>query len=185
MKSLKAIQVLAKIGKILSKIIFVFCIVGFCLCVAGIISLAIGLEGLKLGGTTIHGLIESETSMSMESLYGVMAVGAVFCVAEAVLSKFAEIYFRNELADGTPFTRRSAKELTRLGILTIAIPMAAAIICSIGVGIASLAYPEIETLPHVGGTSVGLGIMMIIASLFCRYGAELRGEKPEETPSAE
>ena len=28
MKSLKAIQVLAKIGKIFSKIIFIFCIVG-------------------------------------------------------------------------------------------------------------------------------------------------------------
>lgn len=185
MKSLKAIQVLAKIGKILSKIIFVFCIVGFCLCIAGIVSLALGLEGIKLGGTTIHGIIENETSMSIKSLYAVIAVGALFCVAEAVLSKFAEIYFRNELADGTPFTLRGARELTRLGILTIAIPMAAAIVCGIGVGIASHVFPELEAIPHVGGTSVGLGIMMIIASLFCRYGAALRGEKPEETPTAE
>ena len=34
-----------------------------------------------------------------------------------------ELYFKNELADGNPFTLRGAKELMRLGILTIAIPL--------------------------------------------------------------
>ena len=49
--------------------------------------------------------------MSMPTIYTTMTVGMVFCAAEAILSKFAELYFKNELADGNPFTLHGAKEL--------------------------------------------------------------------------
>ena len=39
MKSLKTIQTLSKIGKVLSKIAFIFSIIGFCGCIVGLISL--------------------------------------------------------------------------------------------------------------------------------------------------
>ncbi len=172
MKTLKTIQVLAKIGRILSKIIFVFCIVGFCFCVAGIVSLAIGAETLKLGDVTIGGLIENSSGTSLPTLYASMAVGIVFCAAEAVLCKFAEVYFKNELADGTPFTLRGAKELLRLGILTAALSLGAVIVCSAGVGAAAHTYPELEKLTISEYSSVGLGAAMIVASLLCRLGAE-------------
>lgn len=179
MKSLRTIQVLAKIGKIISSIIFVFCVVGFCLCVAGIVSLALGVELFKVGSVTIHGLIENESGMSMPVLYASMAVGIVFCAAEAVLSKFAEIYFKRELADGTPFTMRGAGELQRLGILTVVLPLAAVIVCSAGVAIVGQAYPELDKLSLEGFASVGLGVMLIVLSVFCRYGAELGGENAQ------
>ena len=173
MKTLNTIQVLAKIGKIVSKIIFVFCIVGFCGCAAGILSLAIGTEAFRLGGVTIRGLIENSSGMDAPTMYAAMASGMVVCAAEAVLCKFSEVYFRNELADGTPFTRHGAKELLRLGILAIALPLAAAILCSIGADIAGVAYPGLDTLSFGEGSSAGLGIMLIVLSLFCRCGAEL------------
>ena len=44
MNTLKTIQGLSRIGKILSKIIFICCIVGFCGCIAGMVSLALGAE---------------------------------------------------------------------------------------------------------------------------------------------
>ena len=118
----------------------------FCGCIVGIISLGLGGEVFKLGGVTIHSIIESHSHMSMPALYTAMAVGIVLCAAEAVLSKFAELYFKNELADGTPFTMRDAKELMRLGILTIIIPLGMVIVCSIGVAIADNFFPEIEKL---------------------------------------
>ena len=173
MNMLKTIQTLSKIGKILSKIVYICCVVGFCVCIVGIISLGLGGEVFKLGGVTIHSIIESHSHMSMQALYTAMAVGIVLCAAEAVLSKFAEIYFKNELADGTPFTLRGAKELMRLGILTISIPLSMVIVCSIGVAIADNFFPEIEKLSYDGYASVGLGVMMILSSLFCRYGAEV------------
>jgi len=175
MNTLKTIQILSKIGRIISKIIYICCAVGFCGCVVGIISLALGGEVFKLGDVTVYSIIENHAHMSMPTLYAAMAVGMVLSAAEAVLCKFAEVYFRNELADGTPFTMRGAKELMRLGILTVAIPLGAEIICSIGVAIADNFFPEIGELSFDGFASVGLGVMMIVSSLLCRHGAELRG----------
>ena len=179
MKTLITIQTLAKIGKAFSKIIYVCCIVGFCGCIVGIVSLAIGAETVKLGGVTVHSMIENKAGMNLPTLYASMAVGLLFCASEAVLCKFAEIYFKNELADGNPFTLRGAKELMRLGILTVAIPLGTVIICSIGVSIADNVYPGIDKLSIGEFSSVGLGIMMIVLSLFCRYGAELNEGKPD------
>lgn len=176
MNTLKTIQTLAKIGKVFSKIIFVCCIVGFCGC---IVSLAFGAETFKLGGVTIHSMIENEAGMSLPTLYASMAVGLLFCGAEAVLCKFAEAYFKHELADGDPFTLRGAKELLRLGILTVAIPLGTVIVCSIGVAIADNMVPGIDKLSIGEFSSVGLGVMMIMLSLFCRYGAERNEGKPD------
>ncbi|MBP5459624.1 MAG: hypothetical protein J6Y62_05650 [Clostridia bacterium] len=173
MDTLKTIQTLAKVGKVLSHIVFVFSIVGFCLCAAGIVSLALGGDTLQLGGTTIHGIIENETDLNTPTLVSVIAVIMLYCAAEAVLSKFAEVYFKNELADGTPFTQRGAKELLRLGILIIAIPVGTVILASIALSIADNFYPTIEKVSYDEYTSVGMGVMAIIMSLFCRHGAEL------------
>ena len=173
MNTLKTIQTLSKIGRILSKIVYICCLVGFCGCIIGIVSLGLGGEVFKLGGVTIHSIIDSHSHMSMPALYTAMAVGMVLCAAEAVLCKFAELYFKNELADGTPFTMRGAKELLRLGILTIVIPLGTVIVCSIGVSIADNMVPGIDKLSIGEFSSVGLGVMMIVLSLFCRYGAEV------------
>lgn len=179
MNTLKTIQTLAKIGKVFSKIIFVCCIVGFCGCIVGIVSLALGAETFKLGGVTIHSMIENEAGLNLPTLYASMAVGLLFCGAEAVLCKFAEAYFKHELADGDPFTLRGAKELLRLGILTIVIPLGTVIVCSIGVAIADNMVPGIDKLSIGEFSSVGLGVMMIVLSLFCRYGAERNEGKPD------
>ena len=179
MNTLKTIQTLAKIGKVFSKIIFVCCVVGFCGCIVGIVSLALGAETFKLGGVTIHSMIENEAGLNLPTLYASMAVGLLFCGAEAVLCKFAEAYFKHELADGDPFTLRGAKELLRLGILTVAIPLGTVIVCSIGVAIADNMVPGIDKLSIGEFSSVGLGVMMIVLSLFCRYGAERNEGKPD------
>ena len=174
MKSLKAIQTLASIGKIISKIIFVFCIVGFCLCIAGIISLAIGPDTLKLGGVSIHSMIVDQTGISTAAMYTGLAVIAFFCAVEAVLCKMAEKYFKNELADGDPFTMRGAKELLRLGVFATVLPLASEVLSSIVVSAVGKFYPDVKDLSLTGFASVGLGIMLIVLALFCRYGSELR-----------
>lgn len=172
MDTLKTIQTLSKIGEVLSKIIFVVCIVAACLSVVGIVGLAFGADSFKLGGVTIRGLIDNNTGLSNAALYTTAAAVAVFSVAEAVLAKFAELYFKHELADGNPFTMRGAKELMRLGILTIAIPMGTMLLCSIGINVVDNFFPGVDNLFSGEYTQVGLGVMMLLASLFCRYGAE-------------
>ena len=180
MKTLKTLLVLAKIGKILSKIVFVCCLVGFFGCLVGISGLAFGEKTLKVGGLTLHTIVEEQAEMTMSGMYAAMAVGVVLCAAEAVLAGFAETYFKNVLADGEFFTFGGAKELMRLGILTIVLPLAATIACSIGVSIAEHWFPDIGKVAFDGYNQVGLGVMMIVAALLCRYGAEKYEGKVEE-----
>ena len=63
-KTLHAIQVLSKIGKIFSKIVMICCIVGFGLCIAGLFGVAAGGEILKLGGVTIKEIIGNTAGLS-------------------------------------------------------------------------------------------------------------------------
>ena len=165
MKTLKTIQTISKIARIVSKVIFVFCIVGFCMSVVGVVGLAIGAQSMQLAGVTLQGVLQTEADTSTGSLYAALAESIILCVGGAVLSKFALHYFERELEDGTPFTHRGAKELLRLGILTIAIPTCLSLISAIGVGIANNFDPTIKDLSVGSFGSVGLGIMMIFTSI--------------------
>lgn len=173
MKSLKTIQTLSKIGKIISTIIFVCCIVGFCLCIAGIVCLACGIDGLKIGNVTLKGLIQDEASISADTLYASMAAGAIFCAAEAVLSKAAANYFKKELADGTPFTFDGAKKMQNLGILAICISVGTQIVAAIVYAILEKALPGVAPMNATSFGSVSIGIMFIVMAQVCRCGAEL------------
>lgn len=174
MKSLKAIQTISKIGRILSKIVFICSIVGFCCCIAGIISLAAGMSALKIGDVTIEGFIQKEADTTIGTVYAVCMLGAIVCAGEAVLAKFAEHYFARELKDGTPFCMAGAKELQRLGILAIVIPIAAAIVEAIALAIMEHVRCDVQHLDLKDWGSVGLGIMMLVTAQICKYGAELR-----------
>lgn len=50
-------------------------------------------------------------------------------------SMFSEIHFRNTLENGTPFTPRGARELRRLGIMTMVIPTGCMVLAEIVQGI--------------------------------------------------
>lgn len=100
----------------------------------------------------------------------------ILCAGEAVLAKFAEVYFKNELRAETPFTLAGAKELLRLGILTLAIPTGCAVAGSIIEGIIA-GFMKVEQaamdMYFDNEASIVLGMMFILGSLLCRYGAEL------------
>lgn len=93
-----------------------------------------------------------------------------------MLAKFAEVYFRNELKAETPFTLAGAKELLRLGILTIAIPTGCAVAGSIVAGVI-VGFMKVEKAAAMdmyfdNEASIMLGIMFILGALLCRCGAE-------------
>ena len=176
MKTLNAIQKLSKLGKILSKIVFIFCIVGFCGCIAGILSMALGAPTLKFGGITLKSILNMSTETTAGTVYAAMAAGMILCAGEAVLAKFAEHYFRRELADGTPFSLGGAKELRRLGILTICLPIGTQIAAEIVHAVLEQAMQGVAPLRLDNAGSVSLGVMFIVLSLICRYGTEQDAE---------
>lgn len=178
MESLKTIQILSKLGKVLSKIIFICCIIGAVGCVVGMVCLPFAdTEAIKIGGVTIHGLIENRAGMNLNSLYPLMSGSLIVCIGEAVIAKFAEVYFTNELAAGTPFTTSGAKELLRLGILTISVPLGTLILALIVSGVIADLLQCGEAFKLEGSDSVTLGVMFIVMSFLCKYGAEVKGGK--------
>lgn len=177
MKSLNIIQNLAKLGKILSKIIYICCIIGAVGCLVGMVSLPFADTGIiKIGGMTIYGLIVNRAGIDLNSLYPLMIGAMVVCLGQAVTAKFAERYFYHELTAGTPFTVAGAKELCRLGIYTICIPLGTLILAQIVSGIMVELIGCGEAFKVTGGDSVALGVMFIVMSVLCQYGAELNGK---------
>lgn len=170
MKSLNTLQTLSKIGKVLCKIAFVCSIVGFCGCIAGIISVALQDENaVKIGGVTLHGILQKTVRYNDRELIAAMSAWMIVCAGEAVIAKFARTYFENEIKSGTPFTYGGADELKRLGIITIAVSLGCSALAE---AVQELAAGSTGTVNFEGGTSAAFGIMFIVGSVLCRYGAE-------------
>ena len=186
MKSLNTIQKMSKIGKVLSKIAFIFSVIGFCGCIVGLLSLSFGNGSLiKIGGVTLHGLVSEEYGYNIKSISATLSGWMIVCAGETMLAKFAEVYFKNELKAESPFTLAGAKELLRLGILTAAIPTGCAVVGSVVEGIIA-GFMKVEKAAAMdmyfdNEASIVLGIMFILGSLLCHYGAELREHLGEAT----
>lgn len=177
MNTLKTIQILARVGKIFSRIIFICCIVGSCLCVVGLFGLALGIETLKFGEITLEGLIRENAGYSVGTLYATVAAAMIVSAGTAVVAKFAEHYFCRELEDGTPFCMGGAKELLRLGIITVCVPLATRVIASVVRTILAVILNDVAPLNLNFTGSVVMGLMFVVLSLVCRYGAEQAGER--------
>lgn len=174
MKSLKILQLLAKIGKIPSRVIFICCLVGVCGCTVGIIALCLGTGALEINGLRMEAILQSSANLSSGTLYATMSVGLILCAGEAVLARFALHYFRSELADGTPFTLSGARALLRLGILTAAIPLGSVLLAELTQNLLAEFLHDVTPLRLDDASSVWLGLALIVMSLLCRYGADLR-----------
>lgn len=174
MKTLHTIQTLSKIGKVFSKIVSICCIVGFCGCAVGMIAMLVGAETIQLGGITLQGILETEAGISVGTIWAATVVGMILCIGEFFVSRMAYRYFDNELKAGTPFTVEGAKELLHLGISTIWIPLVSMILAQVVQGTFSQLMKDVEKLSLEDFDSVAMGVVFLIVSLLCRYGAELK-----------
>ena len=154
--------------------------------ILGIFSLALGSDGaIHWGGVTIHGVLTGVEELG--SVRAVLAGWLILCAGEAVLAKFAERYFRNELTAGTPFTLAGAGELRRLGILSLVLPAgcaaAACLVEGAAAGFSGGAQEIAGDLWQDGNAGIALGVMFLALSLLCRHGAEQAGGSRGETPA--
>ena len=152
-ETLKTIQILSQLGKILSQVSMILSFIGFGLCVGG---MTLGNGVLKLNEITIHGLTDGNVDQIMYIAL------IVTCLGQAILSCFARHYFTKELRDGTPFDFEGAKEMFKLGILTICISLGTQIVC---------VFLKQESL---GLNYIHLGITFIILSILFKYGAYIK-----------
>lgn len=169
MKSLQTIQKTVRVFQILAKIAFVFSIIGASFCAVG----ALCAVTWYSGGTVFTLFGEPVTIFAggedLNQMLAMLISDLVYLTTDAILLAFAGRYFKAEQAEGTPFTERGANLIRKLGIRCIWMPIAATVIASvITVCLGVERGGDVSSLP-----SVVTGIVLILASLIFRYGAEL------------
>ena len=177
MKSLQTIQKTFRVFQILTKIALVFSIVGAALCAVGVLCSIVGYTGgqvFSLFGEPISFFTGIE---DMKQIMAVLLSDLVYLTVDAILLTFAGRYFKTEQTEGTPFTENGANLIMRLGIRCIYMPIVSIVIASVITAILGAEKDgDVSNLP-----SVVTGIVLILASLIFRYGAEL--EKRSHAPA--
>lgn len=125
-KSLKTVQTVCKVCMVLAEIVFVLLVVGAVLMLACGIFIGAGkMDALLSSGALALNEMLQQYGATQEYVTAVLVCLTIIIAAEAVVAKFINVYFKHELKAGTPFTFEGAKEMLRLGIITIAVPAGA------------------------------------------------------------
>ena len=171
MKSLTTIQKTFHVFKILAKVAAILSFVWAGLCVLGLICGALWYSSGTLSGAVSDAIFSVTSTGSLYQMIGVLLGDLVFALTDGLLFLFSYRYFRQEQADGTPFTVRGAEQIKRLGIRTIVMPLVAVILAAVFYQIFGVQEPASWS----NLSSITMGIVLILASLVFRYGAELEG----------
>ncbi len=171
-KSLRTVQKVCKVCKVLAEIAFVMLVVGAVLTLAGGILIGKGdLDAMLASGMASFDEALLTSPDARELIMAGCIVLGIMMTAEAVVAKFINVYFKRELKAGTPFTFEGAKEMFRLGIITIAVPLGASIVTAIYVATTTIAEGSWNFSIEV---SLGMGLAFIAISPLLKHGTELR-----------
>ena len=173
MKTLESIQKTYKVFKTLAKIAMILSFVWAGITLAGLLCGIAWRTSGSVIGISMENALKLTQTVGLNQLIGVLLVDFVFALTDSFLFFFANRYFKQELADGTPFTLAGARQVKSLGIKTIVMPLVAVIISAVIYECFDLTRPG----DWGNGTAVVLGIALILFSLVLRYGAELREGK--------
>ena len=175
MKRLTAIQKTFRVFEVISKVAMIFSFVWAGLTVTGLLCSAVWYSGSRIAGFGRETLLFLTLTDSLGQMVGVLLSELVFALANGVLFLFAFRYFRQEQADGTPFTENGAEQVEQLGVQTIILPLVAAILSASFYGVFDLT--GVNTVDQGYLFSISLGILLILAAQVFRYGAELEAGK--------
>lgn len=172
-KSLKTVQTICKVCKVLAEIAFVLFVVIVALMLACGIFIGAGkMDALLSSGALVLDEMLQQSGVTQEYVTAVFICMTIIIVAEAVVAKFINVYFKHELKAGTPFTFEGAKEMLRLGIITIAVPVGASLAATIVFGIMAAGSGLDREFNFE--ISLGLGLMFLALSPLLKHGTELR-----------
>ena len=175
-KYLSWIQTIAKVGKIVCKVLFILCLVGAIGSLVGLVSIL----ALETASLLDLGFLSEEKGENFFSLSVFSCInGVITCVGMAILTRMGERYLENEMKAGTPFTEEGSRELFRFGIATLIVSAATSVASSIALGIVSMISGTwFDSPDFASASSIEFGLLWLLLSLVFRYGAELRAQLP-------
>lgn len=182
MKSLNTIQKIFRVLGTLTKIGMIASFVWAGLTAMGLLCGAAWYGGVTIG-LSRELLLTLTAADGLGRMMGVLLSDLVCALADGVLLLVAHRYFKAEQEAGTPFTCGGAEQIKQLGILTIVLPLVAAILSALFYEVFDHSRAAMADWGEMGG--VTLGIVLILASLIFRCGAELKdGNGREEALQA-
>ena len=169
MKSLQTVQKTFRVFQVLTKIAFIFSVVGASICAVGALCAVTWYNGGEVFSLFGEPVTIFASGKGLNQTLAVLLSDLVYLTADAILLAFAGRYFKAEQAEGTPFTENGANLIRKLGIRCIWMPIVAIVIASvITVCLGVEQSGDVSNLP-----SLITGVVLILASLIFRYGAEL------------
>lgn len=173
MKSLHTIQKTFQVFGVLSKIAMILSFVWAGLAAIGLLFVVVWQTGGNVVGLELEQLLELSETTTLTQMTGVLLADLIFALTDGILFAFALRYFKAEQAAGTPFTNHGADQIRNLGIKTIVMPLVAMVLGGI-----MYAIFDVTVNPDwSNGGSIVIGVVLILASLVFRYGAELEETK--------
>ena len=169
MNSLSAIQKTFRVFRVLAKVAMILSFVWAGLTALGLLCGAVWYSGGTVIGADQETLLSLTAADSLNQLVGALLTETVLALTDGTLFLFAFRYFKQEQADGTPFTRGGEEQIRRLGIRTIVLPLVAAILSAVFCKLFAVTEPP----DWSNLLSLTMGLVLILASLVFRYGAEL------------
>ena len=171
MRSLETIQKTFRVFEILTKVAMILNYIWAGLAALGLLCGIVWYRGGIVVGVNRE-LLHTLTSTGMlPEMIAKLTADLILALTDGTLLAFALQYFRAEQADGTPFTHHGAERIRRLGIRSIVMPLVAAIL--IAVVYAAFGLTQSAGSDWSNASGVTMGIVLILASLIFRYGAEL------------
>ena len=178
MKSLRIIQILAKVARIICLVLYILCIVGASGCAIALIVLPIFQNLPMADGKTLADLL-LEKGTQMFEIYLWVAIGLLSCGVGIFIFRYNQVFFEKEIALGTPFDMEIVKKMRKLALVCVITSVAYSIVCAIIVSSVYAANHVTASYRYETFSSISYGLFMLVLSLFCEYGAEINA-KPKE-----
>ena len=175
MEQLPRIQKTFHVFQILTKIALILSFVWAGLSALGLLCCTVWYRGRIVIGASQEQLYALTATKGLSEMTAVLLGETIMALTDGILLVFAYRYFKAEQADGTPFTHEGADAIRRLGIRNIVLPLVAVIVISAIFVTFGLPQPAGSDWSNL--SSVSTGIVLILASLIFRYGADLEEER--------
>ncbi|MEG0692118.1 MAG: DUF2975 domain-containing protein [Oscillospiraceae bacterium] len=172
MKYLNKIQKIYSVAFVLLKILISISVIAAVLSLAGVVWIMIG-SNTSLGDNFILMFIWNTQKLSNNQIICELLIAFVKSISYLFMFRTAIVYVKNEIAIGTPFDKKVAKQLTRVGltmiITTCACSLVTAIIYGVSNGFSS------ATLHEGNGqiATIIIGAILLVLSLIFSYGVEI------------
>ena len=174
MKSLETVQKTFRVFQILTKVAMILFFVWAGLAALGLLCGVVWSSGGTVVGADRELLYTLTETNGLSQLIAVLLGETVMALTDGTLLAFAYNYFKAEQAAGTPFTHEGADQIRRLGIRNIVLPLVAAIIIAVVFAVFGVPQPAGSDWSNI--SSLSTGIVMILASIIFRYGADLEAK---------